>query len=101
MTDENLNTYMEDKKKFFTGREQLLYIKKGVDDLLNTTKFTPLDRLCAVSLFEFLCFTIHTSEGKALYLQLLNHVSRYCPHIAEKYWKIFDNQENLKERYRK
>lgn len=100
MTDENLNTYMEDKKKFFTGQEQLLYIKKGVDDLLNTSEFTFHDRLCATSLFELLCFTIHTMEGKALYLKLLNHTSLHCPDIAEKYWEIFDNQENLKERYR-
>lgn len=100
MTDEELTIYIEEKKELFTGPEAFPYMENKVSELLNTSKFTFFEKVLASWMFELLCFTIHTSEGKALYLKLLNHVTIYCPNIAQKYWEIFDNQENMKERYR-
>ncbi|MDR2914206.1 MAG: hypothetical protein LBV74_05170 [Tannerella sp.] len=100
MTDEELKIYVKDKRKFFTSPETFLDIETKVNELLNVSEFTFEEKIYTRWVFEFLCFTIHTSRGCELYLKLLNHVTRYCPDIALKYWDIFDDQENMKERYR-
>lgn len=100
MTDEELKIYMEDKKKLFTSPKTFPDIETIVNKLLDISTFAFEARVYARWTFEFLCFTIHTPRGRELYLKLLNHVTRYCPDIAQMYWEIFDNQENMKERYR-
>lgn len=100
MTDEELVIYIEDKKAFFTSPDKFSDMEKKVSELLNTTKFTFVERIYSTWMFEFLCFTLHTPAGRELYIKLLDHITLYCPDIAQKYWEIFDDQENMKERYR-
>lgn len=100
MTDEELSIYIEEKKAFFTSAENFPDLEKRVFELLDVSEFTFIEKLFSSWVFEFLCFTLHTPAGRDLYIKLLNHVTLYCPDIAQKYWRIFDDQENMKERYR-
>jgi len=45
------------------------------------------------------CFTLHTEKGRELYIKLLNHAGKQSTIMADKYWGVYDNQENLINRY--
>jgi hypothetical protein len=100
MTDEELDDYVKKHQGIFTRPKKFAELEKEVGKILNISDFTFIIRVYTCWLFEFLCFTIHTAAGREMYIDLLSHISRHCPDIAQKYWDIFDNQENLKERYR-
>jgi len=99
MTETELQIYFENRKQIFTEPELLSTFEQQVNRLCKNKDFDLGERLVAVFLFELLCFTLETPQGRQLYIQLLNHVAPFRPELAEKYWKIFDNQENIINRY--
>jgi len=100
MTEQELTLYIEEKKAYFTHPELMKVFESNVEEILQMTEFAFTERVLTLWMFEFLCFTIHTVKGKELYLRLLSHIGKYCPDLSAKYWQVYDNQENLKERYR-
>ena len=99
MTETELQIYWENKKQLFTNPDVLSAFEQQVNRLCEETKFDPADRFVAIFIFEVLCFTLETTQGRQMYLRLLNHAARFYPEVAEKYWKIYDNQENIINRY--
>jgi len=99
MTEADLHIYWENKKQLFTDSEMLSTLAKHVNRLCENTEFDLGERLVAIFFFEMLCFTLETTQGRQMYLQLLNHIAPFRPDLADKYWKIFDNQENIINRY--
>ena len=99
MTETELQIYFENRKQIFTDSGMLLTLAKHVNRLCENTEFDLAERLIAVFIFELLCFTLETAQGRQMYLRLLNHAAPFCPDMAEKYWEIFDNQENIINRY--
>lgn len=100
MTDQELDRYMQEEILFFTSEKMMTQHKSHVEFILELTSFGAIDRRFTLQTLESLCFTLETERGRKLYLSVLTHIAKYCPDLAEKYWKIYDNQENLKERYR-
>jgi hypothetical protein len=100
MDDTELKIYMENRTRQFSDPQVLAGLEKLVNEILQVTQFTIMQKFIIVTAFEFLCFTLDTSEGRAMYIKLLNHIAPYFPNMAEKYWAIFDNQENLITRYK-
>ena len=100
MDDHELKIYLANRQRQFTDPKTFPSLGKLVNEILQVTQFTVIQGLIVITAFEFLCFTIHTAEGRSLYLKLLNHIAPYFPEMAEKYWAIFDRQEKLIERYR-
>ena len=100
MTDNELKIYMKKRQRQFTDPEVLVAFESLVNEILQITQFTIVQKFTVIIAFEFLCFAIHTDEGRKMYLKLLNHVAPHYPDIAQKYWTIFDSQESMIERYR-
>jgi hypothetical protein len=100
MTDNELKIYMKKRQQQFADPEILLAFEGLVNEILKITQFTIVQKMTVFVALEFLCFAIHTDDGRKMYLKLLNHVAPHCPDIAQKYWAIFDRQESMIERYR-
>jgi len=99
MSESELEIYWEHKKQLFTTPKVLSVLAREVNRLCENTKLDFGEQYIAVFIFELLCFTLEIPQGRQMYLRLLNHIAPFRPEIAEKYWRIFDNQENMKKRY--
>jgi hypothetical protein len=99
MTETELYIYFEEKRRIFANPEMLDYLSRKVEELCNLKFFDYFEQFLIVFVFELLCFSLDTSKGRELYLRLLTHIAPYYPQLAERYWKVFDNQENIINRY--
>jgi hypothetical protein len=99
MTETELHIYFEEKRQIFANPEMLIDLSMQVNRICEVTDFDIAWRFAAIFVFELLCFSLDTPQGRELYLRLLTHIAPYCPQLAEKYWKVFDNQENIINRY--
>ena len=78
MTETELQIYRENKKQLFTDSKMLSTLAKHVNRLCENTEFDLAERLVAVFIFELLCFTLETPQGRQMYLQMLNHVAPFA-----------------------
>lgn len=100
MTEEELILYMEEKRECYASEVSLHNLNHMVAYMVNIEEYGFAERVLACWTLEILCFTIHTVEGREMYLKLLEHLGKHHPPMAKKYWDIYDNQENLIARYR-
>lgn len=100
MNDSELVSYFEMRKKQLTEPDFFTIIEQLTNKILKAEQLTFSHRLLSIISFELLCLTIHTHKGRTMYIELLTRIAPFFPEMAEKYWIIFDNQEDLMERYR-
>jgi len=101
MNEEELARYMERKREEYSSPEVMNNLKQMVSYMLNIEVYGFAEKVLAGWTLEILCFTIHTTEGRGMYLALLEHLGKHHSQMAKKYWEIYDNQENIIERYRR
>ncbi|MDR1370953.1 MAG: hypothetical protein LBJ72_12650 [Dysgonamonadaceae bacterium] len=99
MPNEKTDIYWKLKQQYYTRPDILFSLEDEINRLCEVTGFSFEWRVCVHWTFELLCFTLDTPQGRAMYLKLLNHIAPHCPDIAEKYWVVFDRQENMNRRY--
>ncbi len=102
-TQQELDRYMEEKIAYYTTPEALNQFEsnvKGFEEIYQKNKAFTLAEAAAICLnMEWLCFTIHIPQGSKLFLKLLKLLSFKNANVAQRYWDVYDNKENLKERY--
>ena len=99
MTEAELDIYWEHKKQYYTQPDVLVSLEDKINWLCEITELSLAWQFSVITMFELLCFTLDTPKGREMYIKLLNHVAPHYPKIVEKYWGVFDNQENMKRRY--
>ena len=99
MTETELDIYWENKKEYYTRPDVLVSLEDKINRLCEVTELSIEWGAKVILMFELLCFTLDTPQGRKLYLKLLNHAAPFYPKISERYWAVYDNQENMKRRY--
>jgi hypothetical protein len=46
-------------------------------------------------LLELLLLVAHTKEGKSLFIKILQYSKELDPELADEYWSIYDDIENI------
>ncbi len=94
-----LEQYFAEKKEYYSRPENLKRLEQDVENILQFTEFNFMERVAIRWTFEFILMIIDTPKGKELFIKLLEFIKNDCPDLAEMYWSIYDDQENIIEKH--